>query len=260
MDSKTGTYEFIDQSYLLAGTKMQLGLRDTTVEDGFLLDSINQGVKELRNQGTQVYLVDQLTIDHNYATPRAELPAGFIRFVKKNPIVYVTADGMVTTGTADGSVQLITSEDDGTNLGVLTLPSMIGYSSYCSPVFVNNAFFENSPYGNIESMGGTVNIVDGYLYFSSNVIAEFVKVAYLGTNFIGNKIKIPAYCELAVRFFACEAWASMMFAATGDNRYRAMMADFSAKYAKHKAKAKVIPLLPDSNEYGFINYTYNTLI
>lgn len=260
MDSKTGTFEYVDQQYILAGTKSQLGLRETTAEDAYLLDSINQGVKELRNQGTQVYIVTQLTIDHDSATPRSKLPEGFIRFVKKNPIVYVTVDGRVTTGTADGTVELITSEDDGTNLGVLTLPSMIGWSGYCSPVFVNNAFFENSPYGNVNSMGGTVNLVDGYLYFSSNVIAEYIKIAYLGTNMIGTKIKIPAYCELAVRFFACEAWSSMMFAVTGEQRYRAMMDDFSRKYAKHKAKAKVIPLLPSQVEYEFINYTYNTLI
>lgn len=260
MNQSQGTYEFIDQNYVLAGIKMQLGLRESTSEDMYLLDSINQIVKDLRNFGTMTYIVSQIDIDHTSGTPRAKLPEGFIRFVKTNPIVYVTAEGLVTNGTANGMVELITSEGDGTNLGVQTLPSMVGYGNYCSPTFVNNAFFKDSPYGSLSGLGGTVNQVDGWLYFSSNVIADYIKVAYLGTNFENGKIVIPAYAELAVRYGACEMWSSTQFAITGDNRYRAMMQDFQVKYARHKAKAKVIAVMPSSVEYEFINYKMSTLV
>jgi hypothetical protein len=260
MNNKGGVFDYITKEYVLAGCKMQLGLRDTTAEDMYLLDAINQGLNDLRNFGTQVYIVTQLEVNHDGVTPKAVLPEGFVRFVKRNPIVYVTADGRVTTGTSDGMVQLSVVEGDGTNLGTQTLPAMIGWSNYCSPTFINNPFFENSPYGGVNYLGGTVNLVDGVLYFSDDVIADFIKIAYLGTNIQEGEIKIPAYAELALRYFACEMWSATQFAVTGDQKFRVMMADFAPKAAKFKAKAKVIPLLPDTNEYSFINYTYKTLV
>jgi hypothetical protein len=39
-----------------------------------------------------------------------------------------------------------------------------------------------------------------------------------------------------------------------------MQQDYQVKYARHKAKAKVIAVMPDAKEYEFINYTFNTLV
>ncbi len=262
MNQKGGLYEYIDLEYCKAGAKSKLGLKDTTSEDMFLLDSMNYClVQKLRNFGNNHYIVTQIDIDHEGATPKAKLPNGFIRFAKKNPIVYTTADGHVTTGTADGMVELSVSTDDGSNLGTLTLPSMLGYTNYCSPVFVNNAFFENSPFGGNNALGGTVNQVDGYLFFSDNVIAEFVKIAYYGTYYGDNgKVVIPAYFEGALVNYACHDWCNTQFLITGEGKYKAMATDFERKYITDKAIAKVRPLMPDSVEYEFINYTFNTLV
>jgi len=49
MNQLQGTFEYIDQDYVLAGIKSQLGIRESTAEDMVLLDNINQIVKELRN-------------------------------------------------------------------------------------------------------------------------------------------------------------------------------------------------------------------
>lgn len=263
MNNKQGTYEYIDIDYVLAGCKSQLGLRQTTIYDSYLKDAINQILKELRSFATQSYFVSQIEVDHTGVTPKAKLPDNFIRFTKTLPIVYVNAEGKAISGVNDGTVDLIVTDGEGSVLSEQTLPSMINPLTFSSPVFVNNAFFANTPYGNGSvALSGTVNVVDGWLYFSENVIAEFVKIAYLGTNISEETgdILIPAYAELALRYGASEMWCNTEFSVTGDNRYLALARDYYRKYAMQKAKAKVIPLMPDSLEYQFINGVMKTLI
>lgn len=260
MNQQIGTYEYIDMNFVLAGVKSALGIRESTSDDAFLKDAINTGVKELRIYGTIVPIVTQLEIDRESATPKAKLPDGFIRFVKKYPIVYVNAQGNAISGVSTQEVTSVITNGEGGLIGMETNEFPYYGIPFSQPVFANNTFFENSPY-NANGLGtGTVSLVDGYLYFSTNVIADFVKISYIGTNFNGADIKIPATAELAVRFFACEAWATMMFAVTKEPAYNAMKNDFYVKYARNKAKAKVVQLIPDSLEYQTINRTFKSLL
>jgi hypothetical protein len=260
MNQLQGTYEYIDLDYVLAGTKMQLGLRDTTSEDINLRDNLNQILKELRNFGTTTYIVTQLEIDHEGATPKAKLPDGFIRFVKHGAIQFTDAEGRAIPAISTNPQRSIAVNGEGQDIGSITYD--FPYQSIRSgqPVYINNAFFKDSPYDTNNIGAISMNVVDGYLYFSNNLQADFVKIAYMGTLFEDGQIKIPTYAELALRYGACEMWSSTQFAITGDQKFRVMQNDYQVKYARHKAKAKVIPLMPDAKEYSLINYQFTTLI
>jgi hypothetical protein len=255
-----GTYEYIDIPYVLAGIKMQLGLRESTSEDIYLMDSINQILKELRNFGTLSYLVTQLEIDHEGATPKAQLPIGFIRFTKRGSIVFTDAEGNAVPAIISDVQTSVVVDGAGGDLGTMVYSFPYTSIPYSQPVFLNNAFFENSPYQSGTLGGVSMNIVDGWIYFSSNLTADFVKIAYLGSNMEDGKIKIPTYAELALRYGVCEMFSATQFAITGEQKYRVMQQDYQVKYARHKAKAKVIAVMPDAKEYEFINYTFNTLV
>jgi len=258
MNQQIGTYDYIDRNFVLAGAKSQLGLRETTSEDAYLIDAINDGVKNLRIFGTFIPIVTQLEIDHEGSTPKALLPTGFSKFFKKDPIVFVNSQGNAVAGVSNYVQSVVVA---GSLVSITTSPATpIGIAPNSQPVFANSTFFENNPYGDAFSGGGTVSLVDGTLYFSSNVDAEFVKISFLGTNFEDGEIKIPATAELAVRFYACEQWSGTQFAITGEQKYRVMQQDFSVKWAKNKAKAKVIGVMPDTLEYESINRTYKSLI
>lgn len=259
MNQKQGMYEYIDQNYVLAGCKMQLGLRDTTSEDLTLLDYINQIVKELRNFGTQTYIVTQLEIDKD-GTPKCKLPDGFIRFVKKGAVVFVDAEGRAISGVSNQVIDSVVTNGSGGELGLQQYNFPNNGIPFSQPYFINNPFYENSPYNQNGYGAVTMNVVDGYIYFSTNLSADFIKIAYLGTNTENGIIKIPAYAELAVRYGACEMYCTTKFAITGEQKWVILQRDFQSKYGKYKAKAKVIPLMPDENEYAFINAIFNTLI
>jgi hypothetical protein len=264
MNNKQGTYEYITLDYVLAGVKSRLGLRQTTIYDSYLMDAINQVLKRLRSFATENYIVTQLEIDHTSGTPKTKLPNGFIRFVKTMPIVYVNAQGKAVNGVNNGTVNLTTIDIGGNLVTEQVLPSMTASFAFSSPVFINNAFFMNSPYGDVNRVGdyGSVNLVDGWLYFSDNVIADYIKISYLGTNIDQEtgQIKIPAYAEDALVSGACEMYCMTEYTVTGDQKYRALANDYKRDYAKYKAIAKVIPLMPDSNEYAFINQVMKSLI
>lgn len=260
MNQSIGLYDYLDRNFVLAGVKSQLGLRESTSEDAYLIDAINDGIKNLRIYGTMVPIITQLEIDHEGSTPKAKLPQGFVKFVKDYPIVYVNADGQATSGVSSQVITSIATDGSGDNLGSISSPFPYFGVPFSQPVFVNNTFFENSPYNQEGAGSGFVSVVDGTLYFSTNVDADYVKISFLGTNFEDGLIKIPATAELAVRFYACEQWSATQFAITGDQKFKVMQNDFYAKWAKNKAKAKTIAVMPDSLEYQSINRTFKSLL
>lgn len=184
MINEVGTFDYITEDYILAGAKQKLGLRDTTLEDAYLKDLINECVgTQLRNAGTRVQIVTQLQIERvGGVTPRAKLPSGFVRLTKLLPIVYVNAEGNAISGVSNGLVTSTTIETDGALVGNTINGVVNTYSGYSSPAYINTGFFENSPYGDNNIYGGIASVQDGYIYFSRNVDADFVKVAYLGVK------------------------------------------------------------------------------
>ena len=261
MNDKGGLYEYIEMPYLLAGVKSKLGLRETTSEDLFLTDAINFClVHKMQNFGSETYVVTQIPIE-NDGNPRAKLPKGFKRFVQKNPIIYTNAAGRSTIGTEGQTVTNTYTTNNGDLIGSVVVESGIPNRSFYAPSFINNTFFKDSPFDSNFILGGTVTQIDGYLYFSSNVTAEFVKIAYLGVNFGENgKMLIPAYFEEALVNWAAKEWSMQQFSITGESKYYQMLQLFERSFITGRNKAKAIPLMPSSLEYDLMNYTMKTLI
>lgn len=263
MEQNAGMYDYIEMPYLLAGVKSKLGLRETTSEDLFLVDAINFCLtQKLKNFGVQTYCVTQLQVENNGGTPRVKLPKGFIRFVKKDPIVYVNASGQATIGVDSATITNTYTNDAGDYLGSVTVEngSKLVANLY-APIFTNNTFYKDSPFEANLLLGGSVNVLNGYLYFSSNVVAEYVKIAYLGVNFGENgKMLIPAYCEEALVNYAAREWCTNQLAVTGEGKYMNLYNIFNKNYIAGKNKAKVTPLMPDSLEYNLINFFMASLV
>ena len=258
MNNEVGTFDYITEDYILAGAKRKLGLRDTTIEDSYLKDLINECVgTQLRNAATRVQIVTQLQIERTGGTtPRAKLPSGFVRLTKKFPIVYVNAEGMAVNGTTNGVIETEYVTADGSQLGSQVLPSQNLLRSYASPTFINTGFFENSPYNSNNIFGGAASIQDGYIYFSTNVTAEFVKVAYLGVKQDDNGyLMIPSLCGPAIEAYACWNWCLTNF-----TTHATVAPVYERIWNAQKRKAKANFNLPDSLEYSAINLTMASLI
>lgn len=259
MNNQVGTFEYVTDDYVLAGAKRRLGLRDTTLEDAFLKDLINEcvGIK-LKGAGTRLQIVTQLQIERvGDVTPRAKLPAGFIRFTKKYPIIYTDAAGMAINGTtsSNSEVTYVNSSGDMEGNQVYSTGSLLG-NNYSGPVFTNNTFYENSPFGDGFNWFGTVNVIDGYLYFSKNVIADFVKIAYWGLN-VDNKgsLMIPAGASIACEAYACWNWCLTNFTTHGQ-----VAPTWERLYRENRKQARAAYNLADSLEYGVINLKMNSLV
>ena len=218
---KYGTYEYVSIPYLLAGVKMRLGLRDTSDNDIYLTDLLNEGARELRNLGVQIPAIATLPIENK----KAKLPKGFMRFTKKYPIRYVSDGGTAPTN------------------GALV------------PEFINNAFFQGDPNDLATIYGGTVNIVDGYLYFSSDVDSPYCKISYLSANVdVNGNIRVPSYCQRAL-----QAYASWNFRRTYPVDAYSMQS-WEREWINGKEHCRAISKMPDSLEYDFINDIYNALV
>lgn len=178
MNNKLGTYEQVTTEYVVAGCKMRLGIKDSSEDDLFLADAVNRGLKRLRSFATFVPAVTTLPIDSNFV---AKLPDGFVKFNMPYPIIYVDEFG-----------------------------SMVQNANYQAPAWVNNTFFTDSPFSAAQNIcyGGTVNQVNGYLFFSTNTTARFVKIEFLTANVddTGNLV-IPAIAEDALTCFGCREYA-----------------------------------------------------
>lgn len=252
MNQNAGIFEYITEDYVLAGVKQDLGIVDTNIHDLYLLDNINLGLKELKAIGaTQTYCVAQLKVEDF----KCKLPKNFIRFTKKNPLVYVNAAGQAIGGVDNQNYYVVETTADGALLGTQTVTGSNLWPRYSAPVFINNAFFKDSPYNQSWNLTGTVNLVDGWLIFSDDVVAQYVKIAYVGTNVDENgRLLIPQFIERYLRAFAATRFCRTHFTTHG-----AVMPSYEREMKKAKAECKARAAMPDSLEYEFINYVYNTL-
>jgi len=259
MNSNVGLYDAVTSEYVLAGAKRRLGLRDTTIEDSYLKDLINEcvGIK-LKGAGTRQQIITTLRIEKvGGITPRAKLPSGFIRFTKQMPIVYCDADGNAIVGitSTDNVVTFVTS-DGGSQLGSETYPTARAFGNYYAPMVTGNSYFKDSPFNDNVLYGGVANIVDGYIYFSEDVDANYVKIVYWGVRADdkGNLI-VPAQAVIAVEAYACFNWCQTNFTTHG-----AMIDRYERMYRINKKQAKAAYNLADSLEYNVINRIQNSLI
>jgi hypothetical protein len=224
MNNKYGTYETVTENYILSGVKLRLQIKDTTAHDFFIKDLINTAVKRLRNLGTLIPAVAQLPI----VDYRAQLPNGFVRFTQPYSIVFVDADGSAS--------------------GI--------HNAY--PNYTGQAFFKNSPDTALSTaFGGTVDIANGYLYFSTNITATFVKIAYISTNVDqdGN-VLIPAIAEDAIGAFC--AWN---FTRVFPEKYgNYIIQSYENEWKMGKKALKGIFASPNIQEYEAINRRINSMV
>lgn len=233
MNQKIGSFEFISYNYLLAGVKAKCGIRNSTIDDLNILDWLNEGLKELRlTTGTGVQIVTELPI----VDFKVKLPDGFIRFTKRNPIAYVNAAGKIVDGVQGDPVVYVTGN------------GFIRGGNPYAPVGSNNAFYENNPYGNWV-LGGTAQVVNGYIFFSTNITAQYVKIAYWGANIDHNtgEIVVPAYCERALVAYAIDIWATA-------NQRPELVQKYRSEWINGKRQCKALANMPDSLEFDVIAY------
>lgn len=256
MNNLGGTYDTIDIEYVLAGCKSDLNLRDSTIEDLYLKDTINLGIKELRNMGTQIPAQGQLPIDQlNFNT---KLPSGFIQLLYGYPIVYTDASGFAVNGLNNQTITQMIVDADGDLIGTNTIPFMSG-SPFCyGPAYESNTFYKNSPYGTNFTLAGTMRIENGYMWFSTNINAAYVKFMYLSTNIDSNNdLVIPAYCEKGLR-----AFGNHRYLRRPDNvqKYGNLWQAYYNEWVDEKQGCKAISNRTDGLQMGFINYMWKSLI
>lgn len=226
MNSKYGTYETIPISELVAGCKMHLGIKNSTEDDLFLYDLANEGVKQLRNLYTLVPAVATLPI----ANGKAKLPVGFVRFAKgKFPIRFVQSNGLVNPST-----------------------------TLNTPIYTNSEFYTDNPFADLEQylpFTGTVNLVNGYLFFEGNIEESFVKIGYLSTNLDDNgNVVIPAIAERTVRSYVCWCYCRTI------KERQDITSAYEWEYKKGKQQLKGLAAMSESFELPMINNLMNKLI
>ncbi len=223
--NKYALTEYIDLEYLLSGLKIALHIQNTTEEDFYFTDILNRGLRRLRNNGIFLSAEAQLPIDGNN---QAILPDGFNKFVKAWPIVFCDAAGKAVK------------------------------SPYSAPSYINNTFFKCSPYDPPDFVcGGTVNVEDGVIYFSSDVTAQWCKIRYQSTNLdcFGN-IRIPAVAEETLL-----EWGQWQYKMRNEDRYsQTTIQTHKILYSNGKKMLKGLFNLPDSVKREYIGSRVNSII
>lgn len=252
--SKQGIYDYISTEYVLAGVKSRLRLKDTTSEDLYLLDIINRGIKRLRNLGTMIPAQADVPIE-NFKAP---LPPGFIRFTKSLPIrLFYPSD-------INSDVTFTTQESTIQN-GAFDIPTVTqswggSVSNFHIPVFINSPFLDGL--GDLAINGIdkadpliTVNVANGYMYFSTNCEYPYVKISYLSSAIDEDGyLMIPAVAEEALTEFA-------LYTFKMDNgRPPVEWMEHKNNWINGKAHVKAILNMPDSEQYQFINRKQNSIV
>lgn len=167
-------FEYTSVKKILAETKIQLGIINSTTEDIALTMWIIEGANEMMTLKELVELTAVLPIDGF----KAQLPCEFVRFDKSGSIVFTT------NGQVDCS----------------------SWISNWSVVYTGGPFISCSPFNNdfVSNCGvPVINVQDGYIYFSNNVDAEECTISYQGLNVTEDgDVKIPAVNGRPIRAYA----------------------------------------------------------
>lgn len=256
--SSQGLYDTISSKFVLAGVKMRLQLSNTTSEDMYLTDIINNGIKRLRNNSTMIPTQATIPI-YDF---KAQLPDGFIKFSKSLPIRLYSP-----TATLDESLfgYSLTSEDAitavTTTLGVATQRVFAQSANNTIPIFLNGSFYDGLGGNAIEGIDKlspyiTIEIVNGCMYFSSNCDFPYVKISYLSGNMDENgDLLVPSYCEAALTEFVL--W---IYKSDNADKYPAyIIQQHELSWKNGKAHCRAIAAMPNSEDTTFIARKNNSL-
>ena len=243
---------------------MRLGKTNTTDEDMYLTDLINNGVKRLRNLGTMIPAQADVPII-NF---QAQLPDGFIRFTKNFPIRLFNPGQTANTNgafiTQESTMEVVPNNGHipVQYLGVATQQVFGGGpSNYCIPIFLNGAFYDGLGGLAIQGLDKadpyiTVNVVNGMMYFSTNCTFEYVKISYISSNLDEDgSLLIPAICEDALMAFVLYQYK------LNNGEYPPYtINEHKMEWQKGKAHCKAIFNMPDSEQYLFINAKLQSMV
>jgi hypothetical protein len=179
MSEPTYSYTTIDK--IVARLKIRLGLENTNTQDFFLRDCVIEAAKEMSTAQDFVQNTAVLEI----CDFKAQLPCDFVRFNRgsgANPPLVFTENGVAINRAFYAGFQVVWT--DGPFLTALPYPAVMG---------------QGLP---------TMNIQDGYIYFSNNIDALECTISYLAINLDeAGKLKIPANNERPIFNFGMYQWA-----------------------------------------------------
>lgn len=220
-----GTYEFVTIDSIIAASKMRLGIRDSDECNMYLKDLCIEGFKKIGARQSYVQAVLQLPVEN----ARAKLPGNFCMVNKFNGVAFVEADGEAA-------------------------PQNNGWAE---PAYTGNPFYKNSPYNgwSISSYCESFNVENGYIYFDSNVSAEFVLIACLVTAQDENgDIVIPESYQNFLIPYCC--W---QYGLTYD--YAPFkVASWEKMYRTNIKAVRGLVNLPDAPQNQLIAYKMNSIV
>lgn len=167
MTNDNGINDVVTEQELLSQVKFHLRIRDTSEHDAWLLQMINDGVRQLRNNFTLIPLVCQLQIDPT--TYLARLPKGFYKLNGQNPI------------------RTFKSDPNGAN----------------SPDWVSDGFYKGAfnDYYSAQVIGDYIQFGSDLKEFNCQISYLGLNVNAQG------ELEIPRIADLCVRFYAMYQFA-----------------------------------------------------
>lgn len=218
MNNNIGLFDTISAEYIVAGAKMELDLTSTTTQDVYLLNKTNEAIGALRNCYTLIPAIAELPID--LVTYSAQLPSGFVRLMGSNSVRLLedTLDVSVNGNTIQGTI---------------------------TPVNPTDGFYK----GNLAPYT-TAQVVDGYIYFGSDITQTKCQISYVSTNIDANgDLKIPSLAYRPIVAYLCSEWLYK----NNDSRYQ----KWERRWANGKRWFAGIMAQPDSLEMEQMGYINN---
>lgn len=207
---------------LMANLKLELRLDRTTAEDIFLKRYTLLCAKAL-NTALQF---EEKTLTLPIVNFIAQLPCEFYKFDRPNPIVFTT-NGQVTNS---------------------------GYFNYFSVTYMGSAFFVCSPFNPNNCGWGipTVQVQNGYLYFSNNIGASECTISCLCVRVDEDGMPvIPLICERVI-----VAGAAYMYKRSVGQQYQ----DLQREWSNGKRDVTGELNLPDDLQQAAASRIWNSIL
>ena len=165
MTNDNGLFDSVSENEILQKVKFRLGITDTPMNDAYILEVINDKLRDLVNFFTFTPKIAQLPIDLvNFVAP---LPKGFLYLYGKSPVRTFTSNT--------------------TTPSVLTTPNAIA-----------DGFFKGTL-----SDHDFASVMDGYLRFGTGVTDNWCQISFIGANLDANgELKIPRAADRCLTYGA----------------------------------------------------------
>jgi hypothetical protein len=200
MTNDNGINNSVTSQEILSAVKFELGIFNTNDHDAYILQAINNRLRDMTNLLTVVPLVAQLQID--LVTFTAKLPVNFMWLNGVNPIRTFT--------------------DLPTNTPSVTV----------SPAYVGDGFYKGSL---STPLGAQIPPPYNHVYFGSDTTDTMCMIAFMGTNIDANgSLVLPRIADNYLTKGACADWCR----SRGDASQKALFQSYDLEAKKAKAKVR----------------------